>query len=112
MVWKKSVLYIYIAVVLDRLTPTLSVITVIYALDNASRSNDVKVTTLNSLQCGRRFVDFNTSAVRFTTGVPQQCGSLNLEWTINPTYEPGFLYARKRRNANDFRANGGVFVNA
>ncbi|KAH3808227.1 hypothetical protein DPMN_136580 [Dreissena polymorpha] len=111
MVWKKSVLCMYMTLVLDRLTPTLSVISAVYAPDDAARSNDVKVATLDWLQCGRRFADFNTSAVRFTTGVPQQCESLDLEWTINPMYEPGFLYARKRRNAKDFRANGGVLVN-
>ncbi|XP_052218890.1 uncharacterized protein LOC127836338 [Dreissena polymorpha] len=50
------------------------------------------------------------SAVKFTTGVPQQSESLDLEWTINPMCEPGFLYARKRRSAEDFRANGGIRV--
>ncbi|KAH3807934.1 hypothetical protein DPMN_136282 [Dreissena polymorpha] len=95
MAWKKCV--IYMAVVLDLLTPTLSMISTIYELDNASLSNEVTVAKLNWSKCDSRYADFNMSAVKITTGVPQQSESLDLEWTINQMCEPGFLYARKRR---------------
>ncbi|KAH3808237.1 hypothetical protein DPMN_136590 [Dreissena polymorpha] len=107
MAWEKCV--IYMAVVLN---PTLSLRSTIYELEYALRSNDVEVAKLDWSKCAIRYADLSTSAVRFTTGVPQQCESLNLEWTINPIYEPGFLYARKRRSSEDFRANGGVRVHA
>ncbi|KAH3808228.1 hypothetical protein DPMN_136581 [Dreissena polymorpha] len=100
------------AMVLDLLTLTLSMRSTIYELDNASLSNDVTVAKLDWSKCAILYADFNTSAVRFTTGIPHKCESLDLEWTINPMYEPVFLYARKRRSSYHFRANGGVRVHA
>ncbi|KAH3870727.1 hypothetical protein DPMN_033919 [Dreissena polymorpha] len=110
MAWTKCVLYM--AVVLVLLTPTLCMRSAIYELDTASYSNDGKVAQLDWSQCAIRYADFNHSAVRFSTGVPQQCESLDLEWMCHPTNESGFLYARKRRNAEDFRAYGGVIAHA